>query len=98
MNLLTYLDGTIDQSGKTFLYDIYSGIGDNLWRTTLFREIKRRNPKLKLIVTAKGNSWKFVFKNNPYIDELRDLDQNGQLYLDDVDYFVDDKICPHVVA
>lgn len=98
MNLITYLDGSIDQSGKTLLLDHYMGLGDALWRTCLHREIKRRNPKLKLIVTSRGNSWRLIYANSPYIDELRDPDQNGQPILDGVDYYLSDQLCLHVIS
>ena len=97
MNLLTYLDGKIDQSGKTLLYEAFVGVGDSLWRTTLFREIKRRNPNLKLVVSSMGNYWKLIFQDNPYIDELRDK-IGDKVDLTGVDYHISDQKCPHVIS
>ena len=87
MNLLKQFDGSIDQSGKTLLLDHYMGVGDALWRTTLHREIKKRNPNLKLYVSSIGNYWKSIYKNNPYIDKLVDRIGNPP-YADDVNYYI----------
>lgn len=97
MNLLTYLDGNIDQSNKVLLYDLHAGIGDILWRTTLFREIKRRNPNLKLYVSSIGNYWKEMLQNNLHVDKLVDK-INGKPNMMGVDYYVSDKLCPHVIS
>ena len=97
MNILTYLDGSIYQSNKVLLYDMHAGIGDILWRTCLFKEIKRRNPKLKLYVSSIGNYWKLMLQNNPYVDLL--VDKIGQPpYISGVDHYVSDQKCPHVIS
>lgn len=97
MNILSFLDGNIDQSGKIFLYDTYCGVGDLLWRTTLFREIKRRNPNIKLYVSSAGNYWKPMLQNSPYIDKL--VDRIGSPpYISGIDYYVSDQLCPHVLS
>lgn len=97
MNLLKYLDGTIDQSGKILLYDAHVGIGDLLWRTALFRELKRRNPNLKLFVASQGNYWKQMLQNNSSVDRLVDRIGNPP-YIPKIDYYLSDRICPHVVS
>ena len=96
MNILKQFDGSIDQSGKVLLLDHYQGIGDALWRTCLHREIKRKNPNLKLYVSSIGNYWKFI-QNTKYVDKLVDKVGNPP-YSPDVDYYVSDRICPHVVS
>ena len=97
MDLLKQFDGTIDHSEKVLLLDHYMGVGDALWRTALHREIKRRNPNLKLYVSSIGNYWKSIYKNNPYIDKLVDRVGNPP-YADDVDFYVSDQRCPHVIS
>ncbi len=97
MNLLKQFDGTLDHSRKVLLYDAHVGIGDLLWRTTLFKEIKRRNPNLKLYVASMGNYWKLMLQNNSYIDKLVDRVGNPP-YIDGVDYYVSDRLCPHVIS
>lgn len=97
MNLLTYLDGKIDQSNKILLYDMFAGIGDVLWRTSLFREIKRRNPNLKLYVSSVGNYWKLLLQNNENISGTIDRIGNPP-YTSGVDHYVSDKLCPHVIS
>lgn len=97
MNILKQFDGSIDQSGKTLLLDHFMGVGDALWRTTLHREIKRRNPDLKLCVSSMGPYWKLIYQNNPYIDKL--VERVGQPpYINGVDYYISDKLCPHVIS
>lgn len=97
MNLLTYLDGSTNQDNKVLLYDLFAGIGDQLWRSTLYKELKRRNPKLKLIVCGQGQNFKLIFKDNPYIDLL--IDREGQPpYGQKIDYYVSDLVCPHIMA
>lgn len=97
MNLLKQFDGTIDHSGKTLLLDHYMGVGDALWRTALHREIKRRNPDMKLYVSSMGNYWKLIYENNPYIGKLVDRIGNPP-YISGVDYYVSDQRCPHVIS
>lgn len=97
MNLLKQFDGTIDHSGKILLLDHYMGVGDALWRTTLHREIKKRNPDMKLYVSSIGNYWKDIYKTNPYIDKLIDRVGNSP-YISGVDYYVSDQRCPHVIS
>ncbi len=97
MNILKEFDGTTDNSGKVLLYDAHVGIGDLLWRTCLFREIKTRNPNLKLFVSSMGNYWKLILQNNLYIDKL--VDRIGSPpYTSGVDYYVSDRLCPHVIS
>ena len=97
MNLLKQFDGSIDQSGKTLLLDHFMGVGDALWRTALHREIKKRNPDMKLYVSSMGNYWKLIYQNNPYIDKL--VDRVGiPPYISGVDYYVSDQRCPHVIS
>ncbi len=97
MNLLKHFDGTIDNSGKVLLLDHYMGIGDALWRSTLHRELKRRNPEMKLYVSSIGNYWKSIYQNSPYISKLVDRVGNPP-YDSEVDYYVSDKLCPHVLS
>jgi len=97
VNLLKQFDGSIDQSGKVLLLDHYMGIGDALWRTCLHRELKRRNPDLKLWVSSIGNYWKPLYKTNSYIDKLVDRVGNPP-YTNGVDYYISDRVCPHVVS
>src|SRR3990172_6470630 len=92
MNILKHFDGNIDQSGKVLLLDHYMGIGDALWRTCLHRELKRRNPDLKLWVSSIGNYWKPLYKTNSYIDKLVDRVGNPP-YTNGVDYYVSDQKC-----
>lgn len=97
MNILNYLDGNINQSGKILLYDAYIGVGDLLWRTCLFRELKRRNPNMKLYVSSMGNYWKLLLQNNENINGL--IDRIGSPpYISGIDYYVSDQVCPHVVS
>lgn len=97
MNLLKQFDGEIEQSGKVLLYDAHVGIGDLLWRTCLFKELKRRNPNMKLYVSSMGNYWKLMLQNNPYVDKLVDRIGNPP-YTSGVDYYVSDRLCPHVIS
>lgn len=97
MNILKNFSGKINHSGKVLLYDLFAGVGDCLWRTTLYREIKRRNPNLKLYVTSQGNYYKLIFQDNPYIDRLIDRVGNPP-YITGIDYYVSDQVCPHVVS
>lgn len=97
MNLLKQFDGTTDHSGKTLLLDHFMGVGDALWRTALHREIKKRNPDMKLYVSSIGNYWKDIYKTNPYIDKLIDRVGNPP-YISGVDYYVSDQRCPHVIS
>ena len=97
MNLLKQFDGTIDHSDKVLLLDHYMGVGDSLWRTCLHRELKKRNPKMKLYVSSMGNYWKEIYKTNPYIDKLVDRVGNPP-YINGIDYYVSDKLCPHVIS
>lgn len=92
MNLLKQFDGTIDNSGKTLLLDHHMGVGDSLWRTCLHRELKRRNPNMKLYVSSMGNYWKDIYKTNLYIDKLVDKIGNPP-YINGVDYYVSDQKC-----
>src|SRR3989304_3975092 len=97
MNLLKQFNGEIDQSGKVLLLDHYMGVGDALWRTCLHRELKKRNPKMKLYVSSMGNYWKEIYKTNSFIDKL--VERVGQPpYISGVDYYVSDKLCPHVIS
>ena len=97
MNLLKQFSGEIDHSGKVLLLDHYMGVGDALWRTTLHRELKRRNPDMKLYVSSMGNYWKEIYKTNPFIDKF--VERVGQApYINGVDYYVSDKLCPHVIS
>lgn len=99
MDLLKHFDGSKDQSGKILLYKVFAGIGDLLWRTALFRELKKRNPKMKLIVSGHlGDFWKLIYQKNPHIDELRSCVAGLELNLDDVDEYIEDRICMHVVT
>lgn len=97
MNLLKQFDGNIDHSGKILLLDHYMGVGDALWRTCLHREIKRRNPNIKLYISSVGPYWKLIYQNSPYIDKLVDRVGNPP-YIDGVDYYVSDQRCPHVIS
>ncbi len=97
MNVLEQFDGSIDQSGKTLLLDHHVGVGDCLWRSVLHRELKRRNSNMKLIVSSIGNYWKLMFKDSPYIDELRDK-IGGNLDLRGVDWVISDQKCVHVIS
>lgn len=97
MNLLKQFDGSIDQSGKVLLLDHYMGVGDALWRSSLHRELKRRNPEMKLYISSMGNYWKLIYQNNTYIDRLVDRIGNPP-YTSGVDYYVSDKLCPHVIS
>jgi len=97
LNLLKDFSGEIDQSGKILLLDHFMGVGDSLWRTCLHRELKRRNPKMKLYVSSMGNYWKEIYKTNPYIDKLVDRVGNPP-YINGIDYYVSDKLCPHVIS
>ncbi len=97
MNILKQFDGSIDQSGKVLLLDHYMGIGDALWRTCLHKELRRRNPNLKLYVSSMGNYWKLMLQNNLYVDKLVDRIGNPP-YTSGVDYYVSDKLCPHVIS
>lgn len=97
MNILSFLDGNIDYSNKILLYDMYAGIGDIMWRTSLFREIKRRNLNIKLYVASQGGYWRSILQNNPHVDKL--VDRIGEPpYISGVDYYVSDQVCPHVVS
>jgi len=97
MNILKDFDGNIDQSGKILLLDHYMGVGDALWRTCLHRELKRRNPNIKLFISSMGNYWKEMYKTNPYIDKLVDRIASPP-YGEKVDYYISDKLCPHVIS
>ena len=97
MDILKDFDGSINQSGKILLYDMYAGIGDVLWRTVLFKEIQRRNPNMKLYVSSTGSYWKLMLQNNPYIDKLVDRVGNPP-YMSGIDYYVSDQVCPHVIS
>ena len=97
MNLLKQFDGSVDQSGKTLLLDHFMGVGDALWRSCLHREIKKRNPNLKLYVSSQGNYWKLIYQNSPYIDKFVDRVGNAP-YIDGVDYYISDQRCPHVIS
>lgn len=97
MNLLNYLEGNINQDNKILLYDMFSGIGDVLWRTALFKEIKRRNPNLKLYIASNGNYWKSILQNNTFVDKLVDRIGNPP-YMDGVDYYISDQKCVHVIS
>ena len=97
MNTLSFLDEKIDYSGKTLLLDHYCGVGDFLWRTCLHREIKRRFPNLKLVVSSMGNYWKLMLQNNPHIDELRDK-IGSNIDLTGIDFHISDQKCPHVIS
>ncbi len=97
MNILKQFDGSIDQSGKVLLLDHYVGIGDCLWRSTLHRELKRRNPEMKLYISSMGNYWKLLFQNSPFVDKL--VERIGSPpYIAGVDYYISDKLCPHVIS
>ncbi len=92
MNILKQFDGSIDNSDKVLLLDHYVGIGDCLWRSALHRELKRRNPKMKLYISSMGNYWKLLFQNSPFVDKL--VDRIGQPpYIAGVDYYVSDQKC-----
>lgn len=97
MNLLKDFSGEIDHSGKVLLLDHFMGVGDALWRTCLHRELKRRNPNMKLYISSMGNYWKEIYKTNPFIDKLVDRIGNPP-YISGVDYYVSDKLCPHVIS
>lgn len=97
MDLLKQFDGSIDQSGKVLLLDHYMGIGDALWRACLHKELKRRNPNIKLYVSSMGNYWKLIYQNNPYIDKLVERVGNPP-YTSGVDYYISDRLCPHVIS
>jgi ADP-heptose:LPS heptosyltransferase len=51
---------------------------------------------MKLVISSQGPHWKLIYQDNPHIDELRDSIEEDP-YLDDVDVYVEDKICPMVV-
>jgi len=97
MNLLKDFSGEKDHSGKVLLLDHYVGIGDLLWRSSLHREIKRRNLNLKLYISSMGNYWKLMLQNNPYIDKLVDRIGNPPYTLG-IDYYFSDRSCPHVIS
>lgn len=97
MNILSFLDEKIDYSGKVLLLDHFVGCGDLLWRTTFHREIKRRFKGLKLYVASQGNYYKLMLQNNPHVDKLVDRIGNPP-YISGVDYYVSDKLCPHVIS
>lgn len=97
MNILKQFEGEINHSGKILLYDMFAGIGDVLWRTSLFKELKRRNPEIKLYVSSMGNYWKPMLQNNSDVDKLVDRIGNPP-YIDGIDYYVSDRACPHVIS
>lgn len=99
MNLLTQFK---KNSKSTLLYKVHAGVGDLLWRTALYRELKRRNPVMKLIISGidrnSDSIWRSIYKNNPDIDELRTELEDDQNWLNDVDEFISDALCPHVIS
>lgn len=97
MNLLKDFDGSQDKSGKKLLLHFFGGIGDMLWRTCLLRELKKRNPKLYIAVSSNGPHWKLLFKDNPHIDELVEIEGDKDVS-EDWDYYITDRLCPHVVT
>jgi ADP-heptose:LPS heptosyltransferase len=59
-------------------------IGDMVVSTILFREIKKKYPKIKIIVLS-GKDSKEIIKYNPYVDEI--IETRGELLKDLVIYF-----------
>ncbi|MBL6449335.1 glycosyltransferase family 9 protein [Fulvivirga sp. 29W222] len=51
----------------------WGGIGDAIVCTPTLRELKRQDPKRKIILYHLGPKHYSVFKHNPYIDSLRSL-------------------------
>ena len=97
MNIFSFLDEAKDYTDKVLLYDAYAGVGDLLWRTSLFRELKRRFKGLKLYVASQGNYWKLLLQNNPHVGKLVERIGNPP-YISGVDYYISDKLCPHVIS
>ncbi len=79
--------------GGKLLYQIYGGIGDLLWRTALFRQIKKSFPNTYLCVSSRGPHWKLIYENNPHVDELLDF---GSYDCSEFDRVIEDELCPHV--
>src|SRR3972149_3548227 len=52
---------------------------------------------MKLYVSSMGNYCKEIYKTNPFIDKF--VERIGQApYINGVDYYVSDKLCPHVIS
>jgi ADP-heptose:LPS heptosyltransferase len=47
------------------------GLGDVLLSTPLFKELKQQDPKTRLIVYCRRKQEIEIFKNNPYLDDIR---------------------------
>jgi len=70
-------------------------IGDMVVSTILFREIKKKYPKIKIIVLS-GKDSKEIIKYNPYVDEI--VETTGKFLKDLIVYFKLRKYCIDIIV
>lgn len=65
-----------DNNIQSIVFLRYDGkIGDTVVNTLMFREIKKKYPKIKIAVVIRGEAKKII-ENNPYVDKIYNYEKN----------------------